>query len=56
MLYAEFCPIEMHKKGQQCTELVKKTANELSSNVVAIMLLAIQKDNLELSIQQAVWQ
>ena len=46
----------MHKKGQHCTELVEKTANKLSSHVVAIMLLAVQKDNLELSIKQAVWQ
>jgi hypothetical protein len=44
----------MHEKGQQCTELVEKTANELSGAVVAIMLLAVQKDNLELSIKQAV--
>jgi len=54
MFYAKFCPAGMHKKGQQCTELVEKTANELSSGVIAIMLLAVQKDNLELSIKQAV--
>lgn len=44
----------MHKKSQQCTELVEKTANELSGGGVAVMLLAIQKENLELSIKQAV--
>jgi hypothetical protein len=54
MFYAEFCPAGMHKEGQQCTELVEMTADELSSSVIAIMLLAVQKDNLELSIKQAV--
>jgi hypothetical protein len=44
----------MHKDGQRCTELVEKTANELSGDVVALMLLAVQKDTLELSIKQAV--
>jgi hypothetical protein len=44
----------MHKEGQQCTDLLEKTANELSSGIVAIMLLAVQKDSLELSIKQAV--
>jgi hypothetical protein len=51
---ANSCPAEMHKPGQKCTELIEKTANELSSGVVALMLLAVQKDNLELSINQAV--
>jgi hypothetical protein len=44
----------MHKPGQKCAELIEKTATELSSGVVALMLLAVQKDNLELSINQAV--
>jgi len=52
--YANSCPAEMHKPSQKCTELIEKTGNELSSGVVALMLLAIQKDNLELSINQAV--
>jgi hypothetical protein len=47
-------PAEMHKPGRKCTELIEKTANELSSGVVALMLLAVQKDNLELNINQAV--
>ena len=54
MYYADFCPEGMHKHGQQCTELIEKTANELSSGVVALMLLAVQKDNLELGIRLAV--
>jgi len=54
MFYAKFCPAGMHKEGQRCTKLVEKTANKLASGVVAIMLLAIQKENLELCIKQAV--
>jgi hypothetical protein len=46
----------MHKPGRKCTELIEKTGDELSSEVVALMLLAVQKDNLELSINQAVRQ
>jgi len=44
----------MHKHGQPCAGLIELTANALSSNVVAIMLLAVQKDNLELNIKQAI--
>ena len=54
MCYANFCPAGMHKRGQQCNELIEKTADELSGGVVSLMLLAVQKDNLELSIKQAV--
>jgi len=54
MYYANFCPTGMHKDGQRCTELIEKTANELSGGVVALMLLAVQKDTLELSIKHAV--
>jgi hypothetical protein len=45
---------EMHRPGQQCNDLIEMTANALSENVVAIMLLAVQKGNLELSIKMAV--
>jgi hypothetical protein len=47
-------PKEMHKHGQRCSELIEKTANALSSGVITLMLLAIQKNNLELNINQAV--
>jgi hypothetical protein len=57
MYYAVSCPAGMHKPGQKCPELLEKTGNELSSGVVALMLLAVQKDILELSINQAIrWQ
>jgi hypothetical protein len=51
---ADFYPAEMHKHEQQCTDLIEMTANALSSNVVAVMLLAVQRDNLELNIKQAI--
>jgi hypothetical protein len=44
----------MHKHSQRCAELVEMTANSLRDDVVALMLLAVQKDNLELSIKQAI--
>jgi len=54
MYCANFCPAEMHKPGQRCTALIENTANALSGSVAAIMLLAVQKDNLELNIKRAV--
>ena len=44
----------MHKHDQRCTDLIKVTANVLSEAVVALMLLAVQRDNLEFSITKAV--
>ena len=44
----------MHKAGQHCTNLIEMTANALSGDVVALMLMAVQKDNLELSIKYAI--
>jgi len=44
----------MHKPGQRCTDLIEMTANALSGETVALMLMAVQKDNLELSIKYAI--
>ena len=44
----------MHKHDQQCTDLIEVTANALSAGIVALMLMAVQSDNLELSIKQAI--
>jgi hypothetical protein len=44
----------MDEPGQRCSELLKTTVNKLSGGVLSLMLLAVQKDNLELSITQAV--
>ena len=45
---------EMQRHGQRCAGLIEMTANALSGGVVALMLLAVQRDNLELSIKQAI--
>ena len=56
MVCPDFFSTEMQKDGQQCTDLIKLTANSLSSAVVALMLVAVQKDNLEVSINRAIKQ
>ena len=43
----------MHKQGR-CIDLIETTANELRDDVVALMLVAVQRDNLELSMKQAI--
>jgi len=48
------CPAGMQKCGQQCPDLIEMTANALSDGAVTLMLVAVQRDNLELSIKQAV--
>ena len=48
-------PTEMHKPGKRCNGLIQITANALSGDVVALMLLAVQTDcNLELGINYAI--
>jgi hypothetical protein len=54
MYRANFRPAGMHKPDQRCTELIEKTTGALSSGVIALMLLAVQKYNLEPNINQAV--
>ena len=44
----------MQKHRKSCAGLIETTADALSSVVVALMLLAVQKDNLELNIKEAV--
>ena len=44
----------MHKHNQRCTDLIEVTANALSGGVVTLMLLAVQRGNLELSVTKAV--
>jgi len=43
----------MHLKNGQCSELVEKTAAALNEDVVMLMLLAVQKGNVELSVKMA---
>ena len=51
---ADILCADMHEAGNHCTELLEKTANALNDNVISVMLLAVQKGNLELSIKRAV--
>jgi hypothetical protein len=44
---------EMHMKDSRCDSLVEKTATALNEDTVALMLLAVQKGNLELSVKIA---
>jgi hypothetical protein len=55
MYSTKLSPAGMHKPGQRCNSLVEITANALSGGVVALMLLAVQRDHkLELSINYAI--
>jgi hypothetical protein len=44
----------MDKPGKRCIPLLEETADALSGSIVSLMLLSVQKDNLELNIKQAV--
>ena len=45
----------MHKDDQKCRELIEITANAFGGGVVdSLMLRAVQRDNLEISIMEAV--
>jgi len=44
----------MQEHGQQCTGLIDMTANALSGSTVILMLAAVQRYNLELSVKQAI--
>jgi len=54
LYFTNFCYAGMHKDGQRCTDLIELTANSLSGGVVALMLVAVQRDNLEVSINYAI--
>jgi hypothetical protein len=43
----------MHVKDGQCGELVEKTAAALNDDAVLLMLLAVQRGNVELSVRTA---
>jgi hypothetical protein len=54
MYYTDFCHVGMHKHGQRCIDLLEVTANALSGGAVALILLTIQKNSLELNIKEAI--
>ena len=44
---------EMHMKDSHCDNLVEETAAGLNENTIALMLLAVQKNTLNLSFKTA---
>ena len=36
-----------------CHDLIKKTAEALNQDIIGLMLLAVQRDNLQLSVESA---
>jgi hypothetical protein len=51
---ADALPEEMHKPDGCCKKLIEETAVALSHDVVTLMLLAVQRSNVELSVKLAV--
>jgi hypothetical protein len=37
----------------RCDDLIEKTAEALNEDIIALMLLAVQRDNLQLSVKAA---
>ena len=52
-LTSQCCSTEMHRPNGRCDDLIEKTAAALSEDAVALMLLAVQKGNVELSVKVA---
>ena len=48
------CPAEMHKHEQQIGGLIDMTANALGGGAAALMLMAVQRGNLERSVKEAI--
>ena len=44
---------EMHMKDSRCNSLIEETAVALNEDTVVLMLLAVQKKNIELSVMTA---
>ena len=51
-LTQQCCSTEMHRQNGHCDDLIEKTAAALD-DAVALMLLAVQNGNLELSVKVA---
>ena len=43
----------MHLNGSHCGDLIEKTAAALNDDAVMLMLLAVQRNNVELSVKHA---
>ncbi|KAH9027390.1 hypothetical protein EDB85DRAFT_112960 [Lactarius pseudohatsudake] len=44
---------QMHREHMRCDKLIETTAAALNDGIIGLMLLAVQKDNLELSVKTA---
>ncbi|KAH8988983.1 hypothetical protein EDB86DRAFT_2808159 [Lactarius hatsudake] len=44
---------QMHRQNRRCDDLIEKTAAALNEDTVALMLLTVQKSNLQLSVKTA---
>ncbi len=52
-LRADAFSAEMHRQNSRCDDLIQKTAAALDEDVVALMLLAVQRGNIKLSVKIA---
>ena len=43
----------MHMQNSHCYDLIEKTASTLNDDIVSLMHLATQRDNVQLSIKEA---
>ena len=43
----------MHMQNRRCDDLIEKTAGTLNDDVVTLMLIAVQRGNMELSVKMA---
>ena len=43
----------MHIPGSHCGDLIEKTAAALNNDAVMLMFLAVQRNNVELSVKMA---
>ncbi|KAH9005051.1 hypothetical protein EDB86DRAFT_2796846 [Lactarius hatsudake] len=44
---------QMHRQNRRCDDLIEKTAAALNEDTIALMLLTVQKGNLQLSVKMA---
>ena len=44
----------MHKPNGRCDNLIEETAGALNDQVIALMLVAVQRGNVELSVKAVV--
>ncbi|KAH9043025.1 GTP-binding protein [Lactarius hengduanensis] len=44
---------QMHRQNRRCDDLIEKTAAALNEDTVSLMILAVQKGNLKLSVEAA---